>query len=163
MRFIPGCSTKEVVCLLCAEGICTIFLMICMVVAWRGTATYPKPGSLRTSACATSPEQLTNCAAAWTLLAQPKFSRSGWAYWQAAEFQGFVDGISRGLIVGKDWCPEVSESGGEVGSFVADYLVAHRGQKPLAHDATTTVVILLSSKAPCVHSNSGQGGPESQS
>lgn len=164
MRFLPGCSTKEAICILCADTICAALLLIC--VAWRGNTTYSKPAAPRASACTASPEQLTACAAAWMQLAQPgKSSNSHWTYWQAAEFQGFVDGISRRLIIGLDWCPGLAGPEGEVNSVaaVADYLIAHRGQEPPARDTATTVIIVLASKAPCVHPQSRSSEPQSNS
>ena len=148
MRFLPGCSVKEAVRLLCADAICVALLATCMF--WGGNPVHLTPSPLpRHFACTSSLEELTSCAAGW-VESQPRVSsNSDKTHWQAAEFRGVVDGVSHRMIVGKDWCPGAIGSDDEIESIVADYLMAHRGLEPPVGNATTMVVVALSTKAPC--------------
>jgi hypothetical protein len=146
MRVLPGCSVKETARLLCADATCVALLVTFM--AWGGKPAHFKPSPLPCpSTCTSSPDKSTNRATASVELAQPgAYSNGNHASWQAAEFQGFVDGITHRTIVGEDWCPGVIESGDEIDSVVPGYLIAQRRRGSPAGTATTTV------KIPCERS-----------
>src|SRR5579864_6607904 len=76
--------------------------LVCLGVSWSALVTAetalsftPGPPETRPYACTANPENLAKCAETWLqLVRNGKSSKSVGAYWEAAEFQGFVEGVS---------------------------------------------------------------------
>jgi|SRR5271167_2580696 len=86
------------------------------------------PGSerdIRPRSCVRGSIGLIECAKAWIRLVDGR-SRPQNELWDAAEFQGFVDGIYNGSRTSgrHKWCPPVFESNDQIYRLVAEILIA---------------------------------------
>jgi hypothetical protein len=129
------------------------------VVASAGEITPPRVRDLRPQKlCTANALNLAHCARAWkTLVTAGTTSATTEETWNAAEFEGFVNGLylgmmwsrSRAIKVTDDWCPKMIESHDQIYNIIADELIAHSDQLTAQNDALEYFWMTIKRLWPC--------------
>jgi hypothetical protein len=107
---------------------------------------------IRPPSCVRNAAALSHCAKAWMhLVDERERPRDGPELWNAAEFQGFVDGLYEGggTTGRRKWCPRTLESKDQLYHVIAEYIVNDSTQLDLDVDASEYTIKAMSKLWPC--------------